>query len=498
MQQFRPTQVDDILHNRGCGIAYLQRHHKIPYEALPADSWFFREQLCRQIAIDIPWCLLEPREGEFVWDHPEWEGCFDSWIEHGYKVHLKVRGMDTLGTMYDQGTPQWVFNAGAQYIDEPIEFYRSGWMLNNIPRDGDLPIRYPLYWDPVYLEKADALIAELGRRYNNHPAVESVSISHVGRWGEMHVADHYRPERWIEAGFTMEKYNNALIHTIAAYRRAFPDTQLSLSLGRPIWMDGVTLEDALPAIDYAVSQNVMLKYDGLGKSWEPGSGPYICKSVFDMLNRYSCQTKIMFENLILPEALDCVLQMGASYWQPGGEPPGMASIINVEKDILLPEKRIYSFYKFFQERYDRLTVEDEKNIWRKMARECGYRLALVQADVSEAFSGATFVTRLEWINSGNAPCYEKFNVRLALVDSDANEAWHDEQTPGCDCGANVWGKGKTIREALTWSLPSDLPSGDYELHISLKHTYFHGELMRLANKDEFTPGVYRIGKIRVQ
>jgi hypothetical protein len=202
--------------------------------------------------------------------------------------------------------------------------------------------------------------------------------------------------------------------------------------------------------------------------------------------------------MVLPEALDCVLQMGASYWQPGGEPPGMASIINVEKDIPLPEKRIYSFYKFFQERYDRLTVEDEKNIWRKMARQCGYRLALVQADVSEAFSGTTFVTRLEWINSGNAPCCEKFNVRLALVDCDGNEVWHDEQTPGCGCGANVWGKGKTIRDALTWSLPNDLPPDDYELHIGLKHTNFHGELMCLANRDEAIPGNYSIGKIKVK
>lgn len=496
MQRFNLTQIDNILHNRGCGIAYIQRHHKIPYADIPAESWFFQEQLCRQIAIDIPWSLLEPREGEFAWEHPEWEGCFNSWIEHGYKIHLKVRGMDTLGTLYNQGTPQWVFDAGAQYIDEPIEFYRNGWMLNNIPQDCDLPIRYPLYWDPVYLEKTSALIAELGHRYHNHPAVEIVSISHVGRWGEMHVADHYEPERWIDAGFTMEKYNNALIHTIAAYRRAFPDTQLSLSLGRPIWIEGVTLDDALPAIDYAVSQNVMLKYDGLGKSWESGTEPYICKSVFDMLNRYSDRTKIMFENLVLPEALDSALGMGVSYWQPGGEPPGMASIINVEKNIPLPEKRIYSFYKFFQERYNQLTIEDEKNIWRKMARECGYRLALKEIDVSEMVAGETFTTLMTWHNSGSAPCREQFKIRLSLSDLNGKEIWSEEQMPSCGCGAKTWSIGTDITCIQEWHLPSGIVSGSYELRFGLRHIKFNGELICLAHRSLNGDNIYSIGQVK--
>lgn len=75
-----------IIHNRGCGINYVQRNGKIPFENVPLDCWFLKEKLSRRIAIDIPWSRLEPKEGHYLWEDSEWEGCFNSWIKAGFHV----------------------------------------------------------------------------------------------------------------------------------------------------------------------------------------------------------------------------------------------------------------------------------------------------------------------------------------------------------------------------------------------------------------------------
>ena len=38
--------------------------------------------------------------------------------------------------------------------------------------------------DPRYVEYFGGLIKELGKRYDGHPALESVDLSIVGAWGE--------------------------------------------------------------------------------------------------------------------------------------------------------------------------------------------------------------------------------------------------------------------------------------------------------------------------
>ena len=67
MTVYHPKKTDRILHNPGCGMLYLQRgFHKLPYSAVPADSWFLRERLSDKIAIHLPWSALEPEEGHYL------------------------------------------------------------------------------------------------------------------------------------------------------------------------------------------------------------------------------------------------------------------------------------------------------------------------------------------------------------------------------------------------------------------------------------------------
>lgn len=420
MSDFHPNKSDRILHNPGCGILYLQRgFHKIPFSALPPDSWFLREKLSDKIAIHLPWSALEPEEGHYLWEHPDWEGCFRSWIEAGFKVGLQIRAMDTLGTFYNEGTPQWVFNAGAKYIDEPIDLYRGTFLLNNIPENTTAPVRYPVYWDEVYLEKTEQLIRAMGRRYNGRPEVEYVVVGHMGRWGEMHIADHGPLKPWLDAGLSLPNYIAAHKRILEIYREAFPDTQLVQDIGAPAFSDSPNtpdlygLSDAAEIFDYAAKLGIILKFDGIGKNWHGTRSRYLEDEIADLFQIYRTRTKIAMENLILPEGLREALDCGIAYWHRGGESQGLG-IQNVERNLPIGEKKIYSFYKFYPEEYDALTPEAEKEIWRMMARECGYRLEI------DTFSVDDGRVALTLRNAGKAPFREEYSIHLQSGDSESS------------------------------------------------------------------------------
>lgn len=484
----------EIIHNRGCGINYAQRREKIPYSASLESNWFMQERLCDKIAIDIPWSMIEPAEGNYLWDQPEWEGCFLSWVDAGYKILLKIRGMDTLGTFYNQGTPQWVFDAGAQYVDEAIDAYRNSWLLNDIPADRQMPIRYPVYWDPVYIEKATNLINAMGKRYNGHPAIESVAIAHTGRWGEMHIADHQPLEPWVAKGYSVENFLRGHRQIIDAYLNAFPNTQLQQSIGSPSFHND--MEEAMDSFEYLAKHGVMLKYGGLGKSWRPSHSPYLDEGVIYIMKRYKEKSKVVFENLVLPEALQVGLDMNMSYWQRGGEAAGLG-ILNVDKNIPIKDKKIYSMYAFFPKEYDRLAIEDEKNIWRNLARRCGYRLALNEINISEVFPGKYFETHMKWQNSGSAACYEQFKLRLSLINANKEEIWNEEQIPSCGCNTKAWDVNKNIEFSHKWHLPPNIPTGAYALSFGLRHEKFNKEMMRLGNLSRINGNMHIAGNINV-
>ena len=165
-----PHYTEEILRNPGCGIFYLQRgRNKVRFDEVPADAWFLRENLTDKISFSLAWSVIEPEEGRFLWEHPDWEGCINSWIDAGFKVSLQIRGMDTWGTLYNDGVPQWVFDAGAKYIDEPMEIYRHSFTLNFLSDDSGKPVRYPVYWDKVYLEKVRNLVDAMGERTTGVP-----------------------------------------------------------------------------------------------------------------------------------------------------------------------------------------------------------------------------------------------------------------------------------------------------------------------------------------
>ncbi len=468
-----------ILFNPGCGILYLQRgRNKLRYEDVAQDNWFIRERLTDKIAFSLTWSVLEPEEGKYCWNHPDWEGAINSWIENGYKVALQVRGMGTLGTCYNDGVPQWVFDAGAKFIDEPIEKYRKTFLLNNIPSDCEDPIRYPVYWDPIYLAKVEQLVKAMGERYNGRPEIEFIGIGHMGRWGEMHIAEHNPLKPWLDAGLSIENYISGHKKIIDIYREAFPDTELSQEIGSPAFgeegapNDYLTLDDAGEILEYLAENRIHIKFNGLGKSWHGGS-PYLEGKVKEIMQRYRHRTKICFENLVLPEALEEGLECGMTYWHRGGESQGLG-VMKIDNDIPIQDKKIFSFYPFFTEQYDALTLEDQKNVWRNMALKCGYRLLIEDISLSEDFSGA----RLRLRNIGAAPCYERMKLSVSLVDSETEETVAVKESELNSDG--FWDRNEVIEIEHSLSM-KEISASCFELKVQIVSASKHNKPIQLAN-----------------
>ncbi len=406
-------KTDAILHNPGGGMMYLQRGaNKIRYDQIPKDAWFLREKLTDKIAFAIPWSVIEPEEGKFQWKHPDWEGCIDSWLDAGFKVALEIRGMDTWGTLYNEGVPQWVFDAGARYIDESLDLYKGSYTLNFLDFEREKrPVRYPVYWDEVYIEKTRNLVQAMGERYNGRPEIEWINQGHMGRWGEMHLSSHSPLQPWFDAGLTRERYLEAMIRLIDIYREAFPDTRLCQEICAPVFAEGLgddylALEEVPEVYAHLAAKGVIIKQNGIGKAWHGTRSRYIDQATLELFDQYYRMTPVACENLVLREALEEALNAGhISYWHSGGERQGL-HIMQHELPVPLPEKKVWSYTTYFPEEYAKMSVEDEKNVWRMMARRCGYRLEIESIAVEDC------VVTIEWNNSGSAPCYEKLTLEL--------------------------------------------------------------------------------------
>ena len=213
-----------------------------------------------------------------------------------------------------------------------------------------------------------------------------------------------------------------------------------------------------------------------------------------MFRRFFYQSKVVFENLVLPEALEFALDLGMSYWQRGGEAKGLGEL-QIEREIPVPEKKIYSGYRFTPEAFDALSVNEQMELWRHLARRCGYRIAAEGVECS--VENRILHTEFFWRNRGAAPCYEKFRLRTALCDSRGTVIWSGTAEPSCGCGPAVWDRGASVRTEHAWTLPPSLPGGDYSLLYALELCSFAGERMELANAGRTEAGFYPAGIVSV-
>jgi hypothetical protein len=129
-----------------------------------------------------------------------------------------------------------------------------------------------------------------------------------------------------------------------------------------------------------------------------------------------------------------------------------------------------------------------------MAQSCGYRIGAEAVDIE--VKDRNLVTIFFWNNSGAAPCYEKFEICVALFDKDGKNVWSASQKPSCGCSPEIWDSKSHFSDMLCWNLPL-LPEGEYDLYFGIRQSYFAREMMMLANGGRSKEGMYPAGKINI-
>ena len=204
------------------------------------------------VYVRTSWRSFEPEEGKYAWTDPDsrLNRLFRSVLDRGMKLSFRivVDGRDQ-----GQNTPDYVFDAGAEYFTSKV---------------GHREVRSPYADDPVFQEKYSKFIEALAEEYNDIEKVDFIDAYGLGKWGEGHCLMYKDPSR-----------NASVMDWITKlYARTFTEIPLVINyhrlLGEPSdngWGPVSPVSDSL--LEQAIANGYSLRHDAFGmtdyyQDWE--------------------------------------------------------------------------------------------------------------------------------------------------------------------------------------------------------------------------------------
>lgn len=299
------------------------------------------------VYLRLPWAFVQPEEDNYNWEVLDTPA--QRWIQVGKRVAFRITATEN---WMQSGTPEWVFRAGAKYYE--VDGYKE-----------------PEYDDPVFLQKLDAFLERMARRYDGNPNVAFIDIGHFGMWGEGHTV-LTTPRHGKEWGLETQK------RIIDLYCKHFRKTQLVIS-------DDFAGHDApvvhSPIIDYALSKGVSLRDDSILVQPAPHHWYHS-----GMAGLFWPTMPVVLEHDHMGESA----ARGA--WDP---------------ELLLKSVEEYHGSYMSIHWWPRVELEQNRDIIRRINLRLGYRLQNVRIKWPDKIrKGEPFTILSEWRNAGVAPCYE--------------------------------------------------------------------------------------------
>jgi hypothetical protein len=157
------------------------------------------------------WADLEPSEGNFDWSFLDSEVAKAAAVGKGILLRINTQA----------GKPAWVTAAIEQ----------AGGIFFTFDDDG-VSTTIPVFWDPTFLAKKQAMIAAIGAHFTNNPTVQIVVASFANAKSEDWNVPHTAPNiaDWFAAGYTTEKMLDAGKQIIDATMAAFPNQYVTLAI----------------------------------------------------------------------------------------------------------------------------------------------------------------------------------------------------------------------------------------------------------------------------
>lgn len=338
----RPYESEEVLLNPGKGFALRGSLNK-DYDNIVSVVYY-----------RLHWSEIEPEEGVYNWEviDSKIEDC----INRGKKFAFGVMNATTSSSK-EYITPEWVFDAGAQY-----------YIYENTTKGNKQII--PVWTDEIFLEKLNNFITVLAERYDGNENIAYIDIRSYGNWGEQHLG--------VIKGEDISSEELKKLY-IEPYMNAFKNTLLVNPWGKDMYND---------TYEWTIDNGVSIRRDGIlkyvnGKScfeYAYGKLPTIFEYCYD----YNTLKKNGLWDT--EKLLDYV-----ETWHP-------------------------SYIEFFGDMY-----KENKEFCEMLANKIGYYFKFKGATYTNTTSTIeeTPIT-LKFVNEGVAPLYEPCTVYIGLLDENYN------------------------------------------------------------------------------
>ena len=434
----RPVEIDDVLVNPEMGIQTFQR---VNGDAInPGSRWSEvgpeKAPEAGQAKPDFPasslayyrwfWSQIETAPGKYNWEP------VDLAIE---RARAAGQMLDFRLMPYDQISPlpEWYRNSGARRA--------------NKPDDKDGKVWSPDADDPTYAKLWGAFVAAAGKRYNGHPAVNTIDVSTVGYWGEGW--GPYLPD-WSVQQRLMDQYFEAfdrtrLLMNFDEPRALTYGTQKGAGWRLDCWGDlGGRNRNMMHMLDLYPQQVVRA---GVEEVWRRSP-----------VSLETCGTPLSWKQWGYTDKQLQYIFDQALRWH--------ASSINIKSTAIPPEW---------------------KPAFREFEKRIGYRFSLRRLEYpSSARAGAMLPVSMWWLNAGVAPVYGEYWLAVRIGDAVVR----------VPVDLRKWLPGDAVFDGPLY-VPEEVKPGRQRLQIAILSPRTGQPAIRLAIEGRQPDGWYDVGAIDI-
>jgi len=443
---FRPKPTDEVLYNPHMGFQTFQHFNGDPLfegkkwtevgpeefgpkpESLEnKDHPYTTVSYCRWY-----WDQIEPKEGEFRWDIID--GALKAARERGQTLAIRVMCFDSHGV---NNVPQWLRDMGLPGADYAGKRGNAYWV--------------PDYTNPLYIKHWTRINAELAKRYDGHPDLETVDCASIGPWGEWDTRPN-DPPRWAKAAL------------IDCYTKNFKKTPLLMQFDDP-W-----------SMEYGVTHGTGWRADCLG-DMRVLSGSQWCH-MFDAYPEGIIYGKAVDTWKTRPVVFEVCGVMGN--WHEHGW----------DSDYIFEEATKKWHMSQFNTKSSAVAEDQWPAVYRCL-KKMGYRYGLRKFAVAPAVRRGTMMRfHTWWENTGCAPIYRRYDVALQFRSPDA------EVAVVTDADITKWLPGDIVYDSGVL-VPADLPTGRYMLRIGIVHPQTREPRIQMPIEGLGEGGWYDLGEIKI-
>jgi len=453
-----------IHYNPGMGIyqfASLLKNDPAAEDIGQENDYSVNNPYVSGTVIYCSWKEIEPEEKAFRWD--KIDALMQPWIINNKRCILRI-----CPCRREIATPDWVFRAGAHYISQ------KG-MQTHTQADLNYENKIPVYWDPVFLEKYEALIKEFGKRYDRDPNVEAIQIA-LGKWGESFLGSEVdlgpiknTLSEWVKEGYTISRAIETFKRIIMLYKKYFVQTPLIVMIGGP-FVDNLRSSESAANTEeiaaFCVENGIFLQQNG----FSPNYNNFLnTTKIFD---RYYRKTKVMYE----------------IYHAKAMDPDVMQKTVrNMLKE--------HVSYAFLYTKNLNHNCEKTKEVLDYFFHRIGYQIDIKEINIPDKTANRCTIG-IVWENKGCAPVY--FDFRLTVLAFDKSGKKVGEIPATIVPGTEMWTEHQQIFSKMSFQFPSSFSPGEYDLRLLIserikKHpVYITNEKRLISGTPEIILGRTRL------